>query len=501
MGVKFMKSKKVLFVAIVLMVVSFLLIPCEALFFNIPAWVFILSMCAATAVNIFFLTKFKIKIAGKICLCVFNFLLILFILIYTTCYPYFGGTVFKINPHYYVKNSEQMISSKKAHADLDFVLKKLNKIHVAMKDKKSVESQKVLEAYKKSSDYINSKKELTVIEVAQQIESMLSVLGDAHSTVYINYIESEHYYKMVQNHNDADDEFIGINGKLFDDLLKEKSNLYSYEKESWAIHDMKNHSIKLEGLKYLGIDFSSGVSYMIKKKDGTIFEEKATVDDFLTYDEYMKFNKIEGDNKPFCYYSIDEEKSLALFTLKSCKHNKIYSDTLKQMFTEIKEKGIKNLAIDVRENGGGSSLVINELFRYLNLESYKESGMIVRLGPFMIDFKNPLTENNRIEDLIFDGKVYLLCSNSSFSSAMQFAQYVKDNNVGKLIGEAPGNNPNGYGEVVHFDLPNSHLFVQISRKQFKRVNQNTDEIYVEPDYPCSSNDALKVLENVLQENN
>ena len=60
----------------------------------------------------------------------------------------------------------------------------------------------------------------------------------------------------------------------------------------------------------------------------------------------------------------------------------------------------------------------------------------------------------------------------SFSSAMMFVQFIKDNGIGTVIGEAPGNDPNGYGEVVHFDVPNSHLFVQISRKKFKRINQN-----------------------------
>ena len=80
---------------------------------------------------------------------------------------------------------------------------------------------------------------------------------------------------------------------------------------------------------------------------------------------------------------------------------------------------------------------------------------------------------------------------------MLFAQYIKDNNVGKLIGEAPGNNPNGYGEVVYLDLPNSHLFVQLSRKKFTRINQKTDEIYVEPDYPCDADKAVEILNSLI----
>ena len=481
---------------IILSVLSLLLVPVEALFFNVPAWIFVLAIILVSAMDGVFVWRFAKSRGEKIIFINLNIFIVLFLLFYTFCYPYFGGTVFKLNPHSTVAGADVKITSKQAQADLDFTVKKLNRIHVALRNKNSLEAQKISDAYKSASSYIKNHDEMTVVELAQQIESVLSVLGDAHTALYVNYSTSQHYYKNVERHNVADDDFIGINGVRYEELLKQKSYLYSYEKESWAIKDMINHSISLEGLKYMDIDVSSGVTYMIETADGSIYEESAVIEDFLTYDEYVEYNKIvQREEKPFCYYSIDEEKSLAVFTLKSCRNNKQYSDTLQKMFTEIKQKGIKNLAIDVRGNGGGNSLVVNNLFRYLNIDKYKVSGQILRLGPFLVDFEIPTKKNHRVKDLTFDGDVYLLCSNSSFSSAMLFAQFVKDNNIGKLIGVAPGNNPNGYGEVVHLALPNSHLFVQVSCKKFKRVNQNTDEIYIEPDYPCEADKALDVLIN------
>lgn len=486
---------------IIFNVFSVLLIPLEALFLNIPAWIFVLDVLLLTGLDVTFLIRFSKKKRERIFYPVLNGFIGIFLLVYTFCYPYFGSTVFKLKPHYYIQNAQVTVTQKQALKDLDFVYKKLNHIHIAMKNQQSEEAKKIDEAYKKATSKISSKEKFTVVELAQIIESMLSVLGDAHTTVYLNYIESQHYYKNVQKHNDANDDFVGINGITYENLLKKKQNLYSYEKESWAIKDMKNDSISLEGLTYLGIDASNGISYMIKTEDGHLYEEKVQKEDFITYDEYVKYNELDtkghNEEKPFCYYSIDENKSLALLTLTSCRNNDFYAQTLNRMFTEIKEKNVKNLAIDVRNNGGGSSLVINKLFEYLNIDKYTESGMVVRYGPFMWKFKNPEKKNKQIKDLVFDGNVYLLCSNSSFSSAMMFAQFVKDNNVGKLIGEAPGNNPNGYGEVVHFDIPNSHIFVQISRKRFTRINQNTEEIYVEPDYPCNPSKAKDVLYDLL----
>lgn len=478
-----------------------LLVPVEALFFNIPAWVFVLALLVLSAADVFFLIRFSCKKREKILFPVFNVITVILLLYYSFCYPYFGGTVFKLKPHYYITNAQVTVSQKQALNDLNFIVKKLKHIHVALRKPDSAESQKINAAYENAVRIIKTKDNLTVVELAQQIESVLSVLGDAHTSVSLRYTESEHYYKEVYKHNENDDTFIEINGIPYKELLKQNSHLYSYEKESWALKDMMNHSISLEGLAYLNIDASKGVTYTFERQDGTFYTENATLQDYITYDEYTEYNHLNekntADEKPFCYYSIDEKLSLAIFTLNSCRNNAFYAETLNKMFTEIKEKNIKNLAIDVRNNGGGSSLVINNLFKYLNIDSFMASGMIVRQGPFMLRFKNPTKKNNKISDLLFTGNVFLLSSNSSFSSAMMFAQYVKDNKIGKIIGEAPGNDPNGYGEVVHFDLPESHIFVQISRKKFTRVNQDTDEVYVEPDYPCSPDKAIEILEELI----
>ncbi len=91
----------------------------------------------------------------------------------------------------------------------------------------------------------------------------------------------------------------------------------------------------------------------------------------------------------------------------------------------------------------------------------------------------------------------MLTSADTFSSAMMFAEYVKDNGLGKIIGEAPGNAPSGYGDTATFVLPNSRLLVQISTKQFQRADKNTDDIWVSPDIACDADNAMDVLYRVL----
>ena len=105
-------------------------------------------------------------------------------------------------------------------------------------------------------------------------------------------------------------------------------------------------------------------------------------------------------------------------------------------------------------------------------------------------------KNEKVNDLLFTGDFYLLTSSGTFSSAMLYAQYVKDNHVGTIIGEAPGNDPNGYGEVVYFALPNSKIFMSVSTKHFIRVDKDAGTYLVEPDIECSSNEAMDKLYEV-----
>ena len=95
--------------------------------------------------------------------------------------------------------------------------------------------------------------------------------------------------------------------------------------------------------------------------------------DFINVDDYydLQDKYIQSDNNTdYVYYETDEEKSLAILTLKHCWISDHYRDVIRKMFTEIKEKNIENLAIDLRGNPGGDTYVVNELFKYLPVDTY-----------------------------------------------------------------------------------------------------------------------------------
>ena len=112
---------------------------------------------------------------------------------------------------------------------------------------------------------------------------------------------------------------------------------------------------------------------------------------------------------------------------------------------------------------------------------------------FTDDNYNEYVEAFRIIENAFDGKVYVLTSQYTFSSAMDFATVIQDNGIGKVIGEIPGNMPTAYGDKLGFQLPESKLVLSVSYKKFYRVDINKSIEPLIPDYTVEADKALEKL--------
>ncbi|MBP5605103.1 MAG: hypothetical protein J6X60_06125, partial [Ruminiclostridium sp.] len=285
------------------------------------------------------------------------------------------------------------------------------------------------------------------------------------------------------------------------DLLVKSRELFSFEAESWELQQFKNRLVELQGLDYLGFSVSDGITYTFTNDVGEEYSETYFPEDYVTYAEYIAFNGTDSTKNSressFVGFTLDEEKSLALLRLDECIYNDEYINCVRDMFTQVKQKGIKNVAVDLRDNGGGNSNVADEFIRYLDTDSYVITTYAQRLGPLMTPLGNERFVNERYTDLTFTGNVYVLTSSGSFSSAMLFPEHIKDNGLGKIIGEPPGNDPNGYGEIGEFRTPNAGIYLSISTKRFYRADRSCGDKYVMPDIACEADSALDTLRDLL----
>ncbi|MBE6758867.1 MAG: hypothetical protein E7554_02100 [Ruminococcaceae bacterium] len=343
---------------------------------------------------------------------------------------------------------------------------------------------------------------ITVNDLRREIQRTLSVLGDGHTSAYPHY-DGQRYLKTIAGHKAEGRSLHAINGMTAKELFEERRELFCYEADSWGVLGLRDNLSTISGLDFLGID-PEGVEYTWVGADGEYVTDTHTAADFLPLDEYTAYNAQystgNGQTDSFVRYEIDAENDLAVLTLTACQYDDEYIACLRDMFTEVKALGIGNVAVDLRGNGGGNSLVANEFIRYLPVDTYCVDGYIHRLGCFMLDFtgdKYTVIENRRYTDLAFDGNLYLLTDSGSFSSAMLFAAYIKDNGLGTLIGEPPGNDPNGFGDIAEFRLSNSRLYMSVSTKQFFRPDRECTDRLVMPDVECGGTEAMERLPELL----
>lgn len=463
-------------------------IPLNLFVFNMPQFISVIFAVLIVVLNGIFIIKGKSrKLITKCVVSFISVVVVLFILFGTYCNPYWNSVSFK-NNDFQTYEYDHMLTNDEAEKDLDYAMESLKKIHPKFKDGVP---QDIQERYEKVKNKVETDSRIDIRTLNELIESIFSKVNDGHTVVTAVY-DDYHYLKDADKHKQDGDKLVEVNGMKIDDLFSRNKMLYSYFDESWGKRSMRNDLVTLEGLRYLRIPVDSDISYTYEDKNDRRDTKVYHSSDFAVKD------KSKNKDKPFVYYDIDKEHSLAVLTLDKCTYNDQYKNCVKEMFTKVKEMGIKNVAVDLRNNDGGSSLVADEFIRYLNVDNYSQGTSEMRLGCFTVPFDNSSVKNKKYNDLLFRGNVYALTSVGTFSSGMDIAQYIKDNHLGKTVGQAPGNNPNGYGEVAEFMLPNSKMYMQISTTKFNRADKLTKDKLIMPDVECDSSDALKVLYEKLK---
>ena len=365
----------------------------------------------------------------------------------------------------------------------------LKKYHVSFVDGLTPEVQAKYEDVK--ADF-ETKDTVKRIEFIRGVRSILHEIKDAHTT--FNSWDS----MLISDGPEMESKgysIYSVNGITEDRMKELMEPYYSYETPRKIIVDMEN----LFNLDLCGVEAPFEVVW--KNEDGDEESRTYSREDFITADEYYDLldKYMPSDNDDYVYYEIDEEKSLAILTLKHCWTSDHYRDVLREMFSEINTNKIKNLAIDLRGNGGGDTYVVNELFKYLPIDEYYQADDFrkIRWNYITFDFdQGGKTKNKRVAELEFDGNLYVLTDEGSFSASMIFTEMIVDNGLGKVIGESPAESCNSCGEITQFYFEDIGMWLSVSTDYSNRIDPSKGD-YIEPDYPCAGEDAIKTLYDIV----
>ena len=343
---------------------------------------------------------------------------------------------------------------------------------------------------------------------------------DTNHLIVLNNLSSDTSIK-------AGDELLSINNRSSNQILKTIYSIYT--------SDGFNETYKKQGIKYSWFKYYYSFCYG--------FHPNYT----------LKIKNTSGVISTHTLQSISSHKdttilpiknaSTAIYKTKTCQFSLVNDNTkiavididafkgigwrrfMKRSFRTIKAAGIKNLVIDLRENGGGQIADGMNLLSYLvpkttwlpfdrkpnliPLNPRIKMGPFARISPILFSsFMPQWPKNGRLrhyfvsvpkKKLLFKGNLYVLVNGKSFSMSAVTASYLKYKADATIIGEETGGNIAGSNAVLSgkLILPNSKIKMQIPIYHiYHNIDVTNNARGLMPDYPThyTSEDILKSVD-------
>ncbi|WP_278353003.1 S41 family peptidase [Chryseobacterium gleum] len=407
--------------------------------------------------------------------------------------------------------------------------------------------------YKYDKDVVKIKKSLAThlnsIDFYLKIETLLAKLEDGHTDLPIpidlykttNPYELPYLFNLKSNRPyiingraydgftqeiPLNSEILSINGIPAKRIVRDIISLNTGETADFrAEYGAYNFSFFLENL------YKTKGNYAIKYKSGHLIKT-INIKGHKTSEiaeKTQKYNNTNPEKSPendknFELKIID---NVAVIDFRSFDWNGFQKFT-DSAFTEIKNKKINHLVLNMMDNGGGDSDVGDELFQYILDKPYKQYDKVIEKNSQLLknrlkdhlqnrtktpaDLKILNTKNGTIDTVYYSllpikenplrytGNIYLLINTRTFSSAADFAQCFKYYKRGLIIGQTSGGLIKSFGDIVTTHLPNSNLELTISSKLYYNIGAKENTwMGVTPDINADNKDiALSIVSDLIK---
>ena len=425
-----------------------------------------------------------------------------------------------------------LLSPEQAKFDLDALFYTINEVHPDMYSE--VDQSELHSAIKSASD--NMTDSISVEELYKIAAPIVAKIGDGHTNLFFPtyavfkkdtkripvwmQVESDRTITVDRSLDSIipkGAKVLKINGKTADRIVDELLPYVSGETEHFRLSRLDD----LRPFIHMSMpaDFYE-IEYVVP---GTK-EVRSSTFPALTPAEYKSRVPAQVKNnrsgEPYTF-RIDETAKVGIMDFRSFDNQgkmRVFADS---MFTTLGEQGIRDLIIDIRQNGGGASAVGDILLRYFTPRPFIQmEKALIRITPTTQRlmryggdvqpgiYYNVITEDKFHKPLsrekgFYDGKVWLLTSNKTFSSAASFAWASQVFGGATLIGEEAGGMNISFGDVLWYHLPASGITCGISYKRFWMYNADEKDIHgAIPEYQVpqdqAMNKALQLIKKTRQ---
>ncbi len=230
------------------------------------------------------------------------------------------------------------------------------------------------------------------------------------------------------------DEIFSINGIAVSQLI---NDIYKHIPSQGYIETTKKHFFNTwsAGMIPYALRFPEAYKIVVRGIKDTIVLNKAE-----TVKNLFQDPSIKPCDANLCLEMLDDKT--AILTISSFNYYpwnnlNVFKEFIDNSFMEINQKGIKNLIVDVRFNGGGSQQSSIHLLRYLVDKPfiyYANAQFEGKTGK--IDGEEVITPFEKR----FEGKCYFMIDGNGNSTTGHFMSLVKVFNLGTIVGEELGSN-------------------------------------------------------------
>lgn len=328
-------------------------------------------------------------------------------------------------------------------------------------------------------------------EIFIKLQQMIASMHVAHNTISSIGSGKFHYLPILasffpdglyiiqadnQNTNLLGKKIIKVGGKDIQVVLDSLKTIFSYENNYWFNAKGAQLLSFAEALKYFGFtNLLSEVEVEIENSGKVILKTiELSPGNFTSGFTSILNGKViplymQNASSNY-WYSFIEADSILFLKYNVCSNMpaKSFADLVKEIIEFIPSHNVSKFVVDLRNNGGGNSSVIEPL-------SFLQSSYLNKTG-----------------------KLFVIIGRNTFSSALLNAISFKQNSNCLLIGEPTGGKPNSYGEVLYFTLPYSGLITTYTTKYFTKLIGDPEAL--KPDYQVdiSFNDYLNCKDPVME---